>query len=342
MVMVRRRVALRSVLLLPLVLAFAAKAEVSQAPFVPPELVVPAGNQIVLSAHADGFQIYDCVADASGHLAWTFHAPLALLRTDDRHLVVLHFGGIDTGLPAGAYWESVLDGSRVHGGNVISVPNPGAIPLLRLQGVDHAGEGIFANVSFIQRLETVGGLAPNGSCGRAGIQSFVPYTATYVFYVPSLPRPDVPAGIVVPTGNDVGMIGHATGVQTYECALDATNNLSWRFRAPRADLFDDDGLFIEHFGGVDKGLPAGAWWQSVRDLSRVHAGNAVSAPNAGSIPLLRLEKLDVAGDGILSRVSFIQRLATSGGVGPTGPCSPVDARVDVPYTADYYFYRPAP
>ena len=56
-------------------------------------------------------------------------------------------------------------------------------------------EGFFQPVQFIhgghfiQRLDTVGGAAPTGSCRVAGRRLSVPYAATYVFYVPSLPRP---------------------------------------------------------------------------------------------------------------------------------------------------------
>ncbi len=320
--------------------ACAADTSVAQADdnlSIPPEIAVPAGNQIVLIARGFGSQDYECRADASGALAWTFRAPQALLFADDGTLVARHFGGIDVDLPAGVYWQSTLDGSRVHSGRVVAVPNPGAIPLLRVEAADHAGEGIFADVSFIQRLDTVGGVGPTGACPRAGLLRIVPYSATYVFYVPSLPRPEVPQELEVPPGNDVGMIGHAQGVQIYECGADGT----FKFHAPRATLSDDNGPFIDHFGGIDTNLPAGVYWQSIRDGSRVHGGTVVSVPNPGQIALLRVAAADTAGNGIMSRVTFIQRLATLGGVSPTGACAPVGSLVEVPYTADYYFYRPA-
>lgn len=72
----------------------------------------------------------------------------------------------------------------------------------------------------------------------------------------------------------------------------------------------------------------------------MHAGNAIAIPKPGAVPLLRLETLDTARTGILLRVSFIQRLATVGGLAPTGACAPQDAQVAVPYTADYFFYIP--
>jgi Protein of unknown function (DUF3455) len=307
----------------------------------PPEIAVPPGQDIVLEAHGVGFQIYECSATSSGALAWTFRAPAALLFAPDGRVVASHFGGVDVGLPAGVYWMSTADGSRVHGGNAISVPNPGAVPLLRLQAVDTAGNGIFAPLTFIQRLATVGGLAPTGACPRVGRRLPVPYQADYVFYAAGLPRPETPTAITVPDGQNLAHVFRAQGFQVYQCTADASGALAWGFRAPRADLFDaENHLVVKHFGGIEANLPAGAYWQSVKDGSRVHGGNTVSAPSPDAVPLLRLEALDTAGTGILSRVSFIQRLATVGGVAPTGACSPVDAQLPVPYTADYYFYIP--
>jgi hypothetical protein len=192
----------------------------------PAEIAVPDGNHVVASYQATGFQIYECQPDAAGALAWKLRAPAAALFADDGALVAIHYGGIDAGLPAGPYWQSSLDGSRVHAGNAKSAPNAGSIPLLRLQALDHAGAGVLADVTFIQRLETTGGLAPTTRCKKNSSPEYVPYTAQYVFWAASLPRPVVPEGIVVPDGHDVAYIGHATGVQIYECALDASSNLT--------------------------------------------------------------------------------------------------------------------
>jgi len=148
--------------------------------------------------------------------------------------------------------------------------------------------------------------------------------------------PTVPEAIAVPAGSVLLFSRHAKGAQTYEC-----QNGEWAFRAPRALLFDPQshrptGI---HYGGIDRGLTPGPWWESLRDSSRIRAGKALSAPspNANSIPLLRLEVLERQGSGVFSPVSYIQRLNTVGGVGPTGLCQP-GAQRWVPYTADYYFY----
>jgi hypothetical protein len=155
----------------------------SAPPIVPAELAVPAGNQVTLSAAAKGVQIYQCAPDASGAPAWTLHAPRAELLDDAGNQIGVHFGGVDKGLPPGPYWQA-SDGSRVHGASPVSVPNPGSIALLRLTAADTSGTGIFSKVTFIQRLDTTGGVSPTGAC-QAGDTQEVPYTAKYVFYAKS-------------------------------------------------------------------------------------------------------------------------------------------------------------
>jgi len=147
---------------------------------VPPELAVPAGNQLAVTASAKGVQIYECAPDTSGALAWKLHAPRATLFDDAGNQIGIHFGGVDKGLPAGPYWQA-SDGSRVHGANPVSVPNPGSIPLLRLDAADTAGNGVLSRVTFIQRLATTGGAAPAGAC-QSGATTEVGYAAKYYFF----------------------------------------------------------------------------------------------------------------------------------------------------------------
>jgi len=149
-------------------------------PSAPAELAVPDGNKLSFVAAAKGVQIYECAAEAGAAPAWKLHAPRADLLDDAGGSVGSHFGGVDKGLPPGPYWEAV-DGSRVHGAKPANVPNPGSIPLLRLEAADASGTGVFAKVAFIQRLDTTGGVAPSGAC-EVGKQTEVPYTAKYYFY----------------------------------------------------------------------------------------------------------------------------------------------------------------
>jgi hypothetical protein len=150
-------------------------------------------------------------------------------------------------------------------------------------------------------------------------------------------RPTVPAEIAVSEDHKLSLMANAKGVQIYECAADASGAMAWKLHGPRADLFDDAGNQIGiHFGGADKGLPPGPYWEA-KDGSRVHAGKPASAPNQGSIALLRLEASDTSGTGVFSKVTFVHRLDTTGGVAPAGACT-AGKTTEVPYTAKYYFY----
>jgi hypothetical protein len=156
----------------------------------------------------------------------------------------------------------------------------------------------------------------------------------------SLAGPTVPAEIAVPEGHNVAFMTGAKGVQIYECVAAEGGALAWKLRAPRAELTDASGAVIgSHYGGVDKSMPPGPYWES-SDGSRVHAGKPVTAPNPGSIPLLRLEATDVSGTGVFSKVAFIHRVETTGGVAPDGACT-AGKTTEVPYTATYYFYEKA-
>ena len=62
-------------------------------------------------------------------------------------------------------------------------------------------------------------------------------------------------------------------------------------------------------------------------------------PDSTAIPWLLLQKVSTDGAGIFSSVTFVQRLNTTGGTAPTAPGSLVGEVKEVPYTAEYYFYR---
>ena len=118
-------------------------------------------------------------------------------------------------------------------------------------------------------------------------------------------------------------------VQIYSC-----NGTGWSFVAPRANLFDDQGeLIITHF--------AGPTWQA-KDGSMVvgHAEASVSV-DPTAIPWVRLSAASTT-PGQLATTTNIQRIATTGGLAPpAADCNAIRAGTvaDVPYTADYYFWK---
>ncbi|HWD99176.1 MAG TPA: DUF3455 domain-containing protein [Bryobacteraceae bacterium] len=136
------------------------------------DLRAPKGYTVAIEAHtvATSVQIYTC---ASGK--WSGPDPDALIS--GAGLTIHHYKG--------PTWE-VTDGSIVHGSNAkhFAAPNPGAVDWLELDA--SGGTGRFAGVSYIHRIETSGGVAPAAGCDGAheGEQARVPYSATYLFYVP--------------------------------------------------------------------------------------------------------------------------------------------------------------
>ncbi len=140
-----------------------------------PTLAVPAGNRLAFHLDAAGVQIYTCATNGT----WAFVAPQANLYDRGGEVVAIHYKG--------PTWQWLEDGSTVVGGKLAAYTvDPTAIPWLLLGAVSHGGEGRMAKVSYVQRLDTVAGVAPAGGCSAAnvGATANVPYTATYYFYVP--------------------------------------------------------------------------------------------------------------------------------------------------------------
>lgn len=148
-------------------------------PDVPPNLRPPAGEVLFLEALASGVQIYECAAKADQPTAyeWAFRAPEAALVDRSGRSIGKHY--------AGPTWEST-DGSTVVGDVKARDPGPtpSAIPWLLLSAKTTAGTGVLSATRSIQRLQTVGGVAPAEPCGVANAKQTVrvPYTATYYFY----------------------------------------------------------------------------------------------------------------------------------------------------------------
>ena len=139
---------------------------------IPDALAAP-GTAPVLTAHAEGDQIYECKAGADGKLVWTFREPKATLIADGK-IVGKHY--------AGPSWE-LNDGSAVVGKAVANAPGKTAndVAWLKLEVAAHRGAGgALADVTTVQRINTVGGKL-DGACDRAAETRSMPYTADYVF-----------------------------------------------------------------------------------------------------------------------------------------------------------------
>jgi hypothetical protein len=163
-----------------LLMAFSALS-VAGPPAIPDEIKVPAGEKLVLKAHATGFQIYTCRAAGDRAAQWELKAPDAELHDRKGAVIGHHF--------AGPTWKH-KDGSEVTGKASAHVDSPDAssIPWLLVAAAGHTGEGVFAQVSSIQRINTKGGKPPAGTeCTAAnnGAESKSAYSADYYFYRPA-------------------------------------------------------------------------------------------------------------------------------------------------------------
>ena len=172
-----RRVAQACLFVLAISAAQAAGAQTM--PMVMPDtLKVPRQNVLLLKTFAVGAQVYVCKArtDDPNMFEWTFKAPEAELRNDVGETVGRHY--------AGPTWEG-NDGSKVVGevAQRVDAHNPHDIPWLLLKAKSHEGSGAFSTISYVQRLDTDGGIAPQDGCTQSTVNTErrVDYRATYTF-----------------------------------------------------------------------------------------------------------------------------------------------------------------
>lgn len=154
------------------------KARASDGPELPAQcgsIQVPAGNKLAFHVYARGVQIYRWNGITS---TWDFVAPIATLFAEANY-----FGEVGTHY-MGPKWES-KSGSKVEGRRVTGTgctPDPTAIAWLLLSKYETTGSGIFSSVTYIQRVNTTGGVVPTAPGSTDGEVREVPYTAEYYFY----------------------------------------------------------------------------------------------------------------------------------------------------------------
>jgi hypothetical protein len=140
----------------------------------------------------------------------------------------------------------------------------------------------------------------------------------------------LPDAIAAP-GETIVLTVHAEGAQVYECRAGADGKPAWAFREPIATLLADGKTVGRHYAGPN-------WEHS--DGSAVFGKAAGNAPGAtaNDIPWLKLEVVSRRGSGILTPVTTVQRINTSGGK-LEGACDKAGSYRSAPYSADYVFLR---
>jgi len=145
-----------------------------------PDTLKPGANEsLAMIVAAKGVQIYECRArrDSGGGYEWAFVAPEADLFDARGNRIGRHY--------AGPHWEST-DGSKILGTlkERAEAPVPDAIPWLLLAAKSVGSQGSFSKVTSVQRVNTVGGVAPKAGCSQAvvGTPARIDYTADYHFF----------------------------------------------------------------------------------------------------------------------------------------------------------------
>ena len=167
---------------------------------------VPAGNKLFLGTHGVGTQNYVCRPSGAG-VAYVLFTPQATLFSEDGGQVITHY--FSPNLDPNARDPNtdpkvVADGAirvtwqhrdtstiwaKLHQPNGAVTVDPKAVAWLLLDVVGSqngpTGGDKLTATTFVQRLNTSGGLAPSTGCSSltdVGNQAFVPYTADYFFY----------------------------------------------------------------------------------------------------------------------------------------------------------------
>jgi hypothetical protein len=182
-------VAMASTLALPQ----SARAQTVTPPPVPPGLEVLAPSEAFLLGRGVGTQNYECQPTGRlGRVGWVLFTPQATLFDDQGEQLTTHFfsPNPDESRIVRVTWQDSRDTSTVWAKMTASASvDPNAIAWLKLEVVNTqpgpTGGDTLTGTTFLQRLNTRGGLAPTTGCdvlSDVGHKAFVPYTADYFFY----------------------------------------------------------------------------------------------------------------------------------------------------------------
>ena len=147
----------------------------------------------------------------------------------------------------------------------------------------------------------------------------------------------LPDAVKVPAGNKVAMETVGVGDITYECRdkKDTMGQHEWVFVGPDAALNDRSGKQVGKYFGPP------ATWENMDGSKVTGAQVAVAPAGAGNIPSQLVKANPAMGNGAMTGVTYIQRVATKGGVAPAMACDAGSKgkKEVVKYQADYIFYK---
>ncbi len=181
-----------------------AQAQSVTPPTVPDnKLQVEAGNEAFLLGHGVGTQNYICKPAGTGVKFVLFTPEATLFKDNDNRQIITHFFSPNPSEP-NTDATVVADGmirvtwqardsstvwAKVHQPDGMLTVDKNAVAWLLLDVVGTqdgpTGGHTLSDTTFIQRVNTTGGLAPLVGCTSltdVGNSAFVPYTADYFFY----------------------------------------------------------------------------------------------------------------------------------------------------------------
>ena len=146
---------------------------------LPAAVQVPTGNKVAMETVGIGQITYQCSPkkDMAGQFEWVFVGPDATLNDRSGKQVGKYYGPPAT-------WES-MDGSKLTATQIAVTPGgAGNIPSQLVKANPASGNGAMSGVTYIQRVDTKGGVAPAMPCAtdNVGAKQVVQYQADYIFY----------------------------------------------------------------------------------------------------------------------------------------------------------------
>jgi Protein of unknown function (DUF3455) len=147
----------------------------------------------------------------------------------------------------------------------------------------------------------------------------------------------LPDAVKVPAGNKVVLETVGVGEITYECRAKAgtPGAYEWFFVGPKADLNSRMGAKLGSYYGPP------ATWMAMDGSAITGAQLAVAPAGAGNIPSQLVKANPATGNGAMTGISYVQRVATMGGVAPASACdgAALGRKEIVKYQADYIFWK---
>jgi uncharacterized protein DUF3455 len=144
--------------------------------------------------------------------------------------------------------------------------------------------------------------------------------------------PDIPDVLKVPGGHMLFLRTYGRGAQIYTCPE------TWDpapFAVLHTNGWDKGEIFAVHYGGPIWEAIDGSVF--IGDITRQQS---VVSPDSDSVPWLLIPAKATKGNGLMSRVTYIQRVRTKGGKAPTSSCVELSsgAQFLIAYAAEYLFY----